>query len=687
VFLSVDCERFWRVFNKDTFELLKTRLPDFGVPARAALLVGLIKTKGVLHSWWVSWVRDVFLETRGEELTLLKNMVDSGGDYQNLYKHIYKDLRVLPQNIVARRAILEHIQTEGLRTRRERQANLHKRPRIKIVSDIDDTLWSSGGRYPAGIDSRFPKGVIYPGVLALFREIIHDSGSWQRAHRIDEILSRCKSLCRSCDVNEEPQPTKPRKFSILRSFGEHEGRPRNLGVSTGSTTMPASHPYPRAESFSRLLSRRSFDSQRESRLQKRLLQRCNSSSLWDFRRQWRYQALLGREDPELEAHEGVCDFDLDAKNSGEIADLLPLRRGDSDSALEATDLEAENQEADASIWCRVPGFFECYCASEDETLSEIRTQMAHHLTVPERSIGQIHVDYSEIDQHFNTDCSLMFLSARPGIPRTRGFLERQVYKRFRDLYRNNQLFTMPTLLPGSLSAGLKAIGMQIREAFSKRLPLSSVTSAWIPVGFQKMIAFRNFAALYPEYDFVFFGDNGQADMYLCDRLMWEPPVEDIADVETSQGHPTDAPPSRSSLGYSNVLVAFIHKVHNSSKLTLRSDFRSRARDSCWQCRRRTRVFETYVGAAVQAAEEGLLSLRGLRAVGSEAIEDFYRLLGRSVVRGAFATWRRKKAAGLREALNLDLEAANELLPQDSQLPLLVSVAEWERALNLDVAAA
>lgn len=39
----------------------------------------------------------------------------------------------------------------------------------------------------------------------------------------------------------------------------------------------------------------------------------------------------------------------------------------------------------------------------------------------------------------------------------------------------------------------------------------------LQLGLQKMIAFRNFATLYPEYDFVFFGDNGQVvqHSYLC----------------------------------------------------------------------------------------------------------------------------------------------------------------------------
>jgi len=306
--------------------------------------------------------------------------------------------------------------------------------------------------------------------------------------------------------------------------------------------------------------------------------------------------------------------------------------------------------------------------------------------LPERTIGQIHVDFSEMDQHFNTDCSLIFLSARPGIPRTRGFLERSVYSRFADLYRNNQLFTMPTLIPGSLSAGLKAVGIQIREAFRTRIPLSSVTSAWTPVGLQKMIAFRNIAALYPEYDFVFFGDNGQADVYLCDRLLWESPVEDTADVVLESPEqaerPSSCPTSRSSLAQSSVLVAFIHKVHD-EKMTLRSDFLAPSRANCFRCQRRARAFETYIGAAAQAAEEGILSLRGLYTVCKEAIEDFYRLLGRSVVHRKFDTWCKKHAGRMRDALNNDIDAANELLPAELHLPPVMTVSEWKRGLRLD----
>ena len=40
--------------------------------------------------------------------------------------------------------------TKYARTRKEKAWR-------KVLSDVDDTLYSSGGRYPAGLDVRFPR--------------------------------------------------------------------------------------------------------------------------------------------------------------------------------------------------------------------------------------------------------------------------------------------------------------------------------------------------------------------------------------------------------------------------------------------------------------------------------------------------------------------------------------------------
>jgi hypothetical protein len=58
---------------------------------------------------------------------------------------------------------------------------------IKILSDVDDTLYSSGGNFPAGICMKYDKHVLYPGVLTFYKEIdiglgpYRDTGEWPRA--------------------------------------------------------------------------------------------------------------------------------------------------------------------------------------------------------------------------------------------------------------------------------------------------------------------------------------------------------------------------------------------------------------------------------------------------------------------------------------------------------------------------
>jgi hypothetical protein len=41
----------------------------------------------------------------------------------------------------------------------------------KILSDVDDTLFASGGKYPAGVDHRLPPHTLYPGVLEFYKEL------------------------------------------------------------------------------------------------------------------------------------------------------------------------------------------------------------------------------------------------------------------------------------------------------------------------------------------------------------------------------------------------------------------------------------------------------------------------------------------------------------------------------------
>ena len=45
------------------------------------------------------------------------------------------------------------------------------------------------------------------------------------------------------------------------------------------------------------------------------------------------------------------------------------------------------------------------------------------------------------------------------------------------------------------------------------------TLAWKAVGELKYITFTNYAAMYPEYDYVFCGDDGQGDLIAGELMM------------------------------------------------------------------------------------------------------------------------------------------------------------------------
>ena len=62
----------------------------------------------------------------------------------------------------------------------------------KVISDVDDTLTCSGGTWPAGIDSSYPRKTVYPGVLAFYRELdlgFHsNSDAWDRRKHVGNLV-------------------------------------------------------------------------------------------------------------------------------------------------------------------------------------------------------------------------------------------------------------------------------------------------------------------------------------------------------------------------------------------------------------------------------------------------------------------------------------------------------------------
>lgn len=143
--------------------------PHMDVVTKAVLIDALHRQVDFVHMLHLQRpVAAMILGTRGHELTTLKNLIDELGGFYNLHKLMFFDF-----SADLSLSVLRHIETEGHLLRASipvdgvRQLDM---PR-KILSDIDDTFFSSGGHFPAGVDRRYAKHQIYPGVLSLFREL------------------------------------------------------------------------------------------------------------------------------------------------------------------------------------------------------------------------------------------------------------------------------------------------------------------------------------------------------------------------------------------------------------------------------------------------------------------------------------------------------------------------------------
>lgn len=148
------------------------RLPILTVMSRVIVLHALQLMKLRANPRAESWVRNIILNTHQDDLSDLKTLTDAKGDYFCMNKLIYDDIK----SETTRQDILTHIRKEATVQQHHFMMGT-KRKRVllqswrKVLSDVDDTLCSSGGSYPAGIDKRYAKKVVYPGVLTFYREL------------------------------------------------------------------------------------------------------------------------------------------------------------------------------------------------------------------------------------------------------------------------------------------------------------------------------------------------------------------------------------------------------------------------------------------------------------------------------------------------------------------------------------
>lgn len=149
------------------------RLSILSVVSRVIILHSLQLLKLRANPQAEQWVRNIILNTHQDDLSELKTLMDSKGDYFSFPKLVFDDIK----SDAVRQDILRHIRKEATIQKTHIQYG-NKRSKVtepmqwrKVLSDVDDTLYCSGGSYPAGVDKRYSRKTVYPGVLAFYREL------------------------------------------------------------------------------------------------------------------------------------------------------------------------------------------------------------------------------------------------------------------------------------------------------------------------------------------------------------------------------------------------------------------------------------------------------------------------------------------------------------------------------------
>eukprot|EP01065_Artemidia_motanka_P043041 TRINITY_DN5896_c0_g1_i1.p1 TRINITY_DN5896_c0_g1~~TRINITY_DN5896_c0_g1_i1.p1 ORF type:complete len:737 (+),score=180.22 TRINITY_DN5896_c0_g1_i1:107-2317(+) len=102
---------------------------------------------------------DMALRARAECLADFKAALDGGGTVHTLHDLVFNRL-----GAAHRLCVTQHFKTQAAIMPPELRG-------VKVISDLDDTIVCSGGRWPAGSDRRLHHGELYPGALSFLREL------------------------------------------------------------------------------------------------------------------------------------------------------------------------------------------------------------------------------------------------------------------------------------------------------------------------------------------------------------------------------------------------------------------------------------------------------------------------------------------------------------------------------------
>jgi hypothetical protein len=544
--LSADLDVFIKLSKQKTIQVIRERMGELSVRCRAVLLQEFNlarRYKNIFHfNFWAQFVKEVFYSSKGIELTILKNYIDSSGSWRNLFNLVYEDLPIIPAGGDLRNEILQHIKREAKKVRRARQTS--RQGRIKIISDLDDTVWCSGGRFPAGCDRKYPAHSNYPGIFALYKEITIGSA--------DPVLS---------------------------------------ALNSGTSLSPL--PDNDMNSNANVLSRYSGNS---------------STSLVE-------------------------------KSKVKVTCSAHLQ----EHSMVAADCEVS--ESIAQAW---------------QVLANKCGRPIYNMNI---SFGNI----TKSEEANLQDHSLVMLSARPGVKAAKGFFESIMYRKFVKLKEKGYFHSMPTLLPGSLVAGVRAF---VLGAASLVASCASIDNriVWKSVARKKYKDMVKYMELYPEYDFLFFGDDGQGDVQTAINALKNPKLAVLG-----------SGPRLTDVFIHNVMAKEVLEsrpdIHSPTQRFTRSVtelsvanggmFRLFSTKHEVKLKDQIHYYRNSIEAAIMMYERDYISLNGLYHVSLQSCMDLLRLLRR----GAYQhkTWRKEFGPVLIEEYQNSIDSVNTILPNDLQL--------------------
>jgi hypothetical protein len=597
------------VADQATMQLLtKDKLPLLSTIARAALVDGLQKLGLRYRPQRQVWARDVILQTHGLDLTHFKAYIDDGGDYHTMYKLVYNDLQGDVQN-----EVLEHLKREGEAVAAVVQGSGPGAPPgavLKVLSDIDDTVFSSGDSFPAGVDSRYPRKCYYPGALALYAAL--DRCFAQRHSSLLQMIATVgvaaaaeESIAGSEDSDEEVT-SPPEKIKLTTTnpkqiaAGEEviEDQPV-AGVVEGEEFLKDTTKVEREASPSPPSATDRYNDKAFNR------------ELSSF---GKYATTTATTNDTIGGGVSFGGGSSSVSNARLLGLNLPL-----------VDI--------SGLTPRDPGiFFDGFSPRADSPLPERRPQAAL--------------------SHHQEGSNLVFLSARP--ESYKGMTESESYRKyFQPPVLRGELDTSPTMLLGSLDSGPKALMKLLTGRWmlphDDPNPKTAAAALYQTLAAKKLSRFREYAAIYPEAAFVFVGDNGQGDV-LCAEILYSTAAQAATATRPSQ-----------------LIASFIHRVVSpASTLSMLRTAKGTKEDwmTAWQ-QRRIYFHRTHVGMAIESFKLGLLDEEGLSLVANTAAIDFRRIYGR--YGGRHAGRNLDKAA---RHLNKDIIAANIFLPSHLDVALV-----------------